>query len=142
VKNIVRRMIRASVAVGGSIALLMSVAPVVSAATARNGRCEDGEFCLYYGAGFTGSVSDFAGSIANYGDSQPTCYEFKGPGEGQGECVKNNARSAKNLTHIYVVKVYYHHDCTGSDFAFNPGGQGNLGSLTHQNASQCYELVS
>jgi len=87
-------------------------------------------------------VSDFIGSIPNYGDSQPTCYDYKGPGAGKGQCVKNNAKSAKNLTHVHVVKVYYNRDYKGIDFAFNPGGEGNLDRLAKQNASQLFELVS
>ncbi|MDQ3577771.1 MAG: peptidase inhibitor family I36 protein [Actinomycetota bacterium] len=47
-----------------------------TAATPRDGHCEVGKFCLYYGSSLGGSVSDFNGSISNYGDSQPTCYEF------------------------------------------------------------------
>jgi hypothetical protein len=144
VKAIVKRMIQTSVAVGGSIALLMSIAPAASAAAARarDGHCDDGEFCLYHGLDYSGSVSDFSGSIPNYGDSQPGCYEYKGAGTGQGECAKNNAKSARSLTHIYVVKVYYNSNYKGRDFAFNPGGQGNLDFLGEQNASQLYELVS
>ncbi|PWW63519.1 peptidase inhibitor family I36 protein [Actinokineospora spheciospongiae] len=141
--TIVRRVVQASVAVTGSIALLASVAPAATAATARNGICEDYEFCLYHGADFTGSVSDFGhGSIPNYGSSQPGCYEYKGPGTGQGECVKNNARSARNRTHIHVVKIFYNSNYGGINVTFNPGGEANLGRLTEENASHLFELVS
>lgn len=141
-KAIVKRMIETSVAVGISIALLVSVAPAASAATARNGICEDYEFCLYHGPDFTGSVSDFGyGSIPYYGSSQPGCYEYKGAGTGQGQCVKNNAKSARNRTHIYVVKIFYNSNYGGSNFTFNPGGAANLGSLSKQNASHLFELV-
>ena len=143
-KSTVKSMLRTTLAIGGSITLLMSIAPVATAATARNGICEDYEFCLYHGLNFSGSVSDFAASsIANYGATQPDCYEFRGTGTGQGECVKNNAQSARNRTHIYVVKVYYNSDYKGTDFAFNPGGETrDLGALKKQNASQLVELVS
>lgn len=141
--SIVKSVVRKSLAVGASIALLVCAAPTASAATARNGYCDDYEFCLYHGPDFTGSVSDFGyGSIPTYGKSQPGCYEFKGAGTGQGECVKNNAKSARNRTHIYVVKVFYNSNYGGSNFTFNPGGAGNLGSLSEQNASHLFELVS
>ncbi|MGN6415479.1 peptidase inhibitor family I36 protein, partial [Flexivirga sp.] len=51
--------------------------PAAHAATARNGVCESGEFCLYYNSNEAGSVSDFNTSISDYGATQPGCYEFK-----------------------------------------------------------------
>ncbi|WP_410573559.1 peptidase inhibitor family I36 protein [Amycolatopsis sp. cmx-4-61] len=137
-----KHLVRALLAVGGAVASLATAAPAANAATARNGICETGEFCLYYGPGETGSVSDFSGSIPNYGSTQPGCYEFKGPGAGQGQCVKNNARSAKNNTRIYVVKVYYNSNYGGSNVTYNPGGAGDLGSLSRENASHLFEPVS
>ena len=137
-----KRLVRVLLATGGAVALLATAAPAAGAAVARNGICETDEFCLYYGPGETGSVSDFSGSIPNYGSTQPGCYEFKGPGAGQGLCVKNNARSAKNNTRRYVVKVYYNSRYGGSNVTYNPGGEGNLGSLTRQNASHLFEPVS
>ncbi|MEU4672687.1 peptidase inhibitor family I36 protein [Amycolatopsis sp. NPDC023774] len=136
-------MAQTALAVGATAALLATAAPAASAApTARNGVCELGEFCLYYGADATGSVSDFDGSIANYGSTQPSCYDFKSPGAGQGQCVKNNARSAWNNTTAHVVKVYFNSNYGGSNVTYNPGGKGNLGSLTLENASQLFEWVS
>ncbi|MET9263736.1 hypothetical protein [Amycolatopsis sp. NPDC004079] len=41
-----------------------------------------------------------------------------------------------------VVKVYYNNHYKGRDFAFNPGGQANLGTLSMQNASHDYENVT
>jgi len=143
VKHTIKRTVRAFAAMATGMALILSITPAASASTARNGVCDDYEFCLYHGAGFTGSVSDFAaGSIPDYGKSQPSCYEFKSADSGQGECVKNNARSARNRTHIYVVKIFYNSNYGGTNFTFNPGGAANLGSLTKQNASQLFELVS
>jgi hypothetical protein len=137
-----KRLFRVLLATGGAVALLATAAPAAGAAVARNGICETDEFCLYYGPGLTGSVSDFSGSIPNYGDTQPDCYEFKGPGAGQGLCVKNNARSAKNNTRRYVVKVYYNSRYAGANFTYNPGGAGDLGALSRQNASHLFEPVS
>ncbi|WP_086837869.1 peptidase inhibitor family I36 protein [Amycolatopsis kentuckyensis] len=137
-----KRLVQATLAAAGAIALIATAAPAANAATARNGVCEKGEFCLYYGYHFTGSVSDFNGSIPNYGSTQPGCYEFKGPGAGQGLCVKNNARSARNLTSNWVVKVFYNSNYGGSNHTYNPGGEGDLGSIATENASHLYELVS
>ncbi|ADJ47761.1 hypothetical protein AMES_5936 [Amycolatopsis mediterranei S699] len=138
-----KRLVQATLAAAGAVALLATAAPAANAATARNGICERGEFCYYYGAGFKGSVSDFSGPVANYGSTQPGCYEFKTPGQpGYGQCIKNNARSAKNLTSIWVVKVYYNSNFGGPNHTYNPGGEGDLGSLAAENASHDYELVS
>ena len=137
-----KRLVQATLAAAGAAALLATAAPAANAATARNGICEKGEFCLYYGYHFTGSVSDFSGPISNYGSTQPGCYEFKGEGTGKGQCVKNNARSAKNLTSIWVVKVYYNSNFGGTNVTYNPGGEGDLGRLATENASHDYELVS
>src|SRR5690242_829331 len=52
-------------------------------AAARDGVCEAGEFCYYFNSNEAGSVSDFVTSVGNYGTTQPTCYDFKGPGAGQ-----------------------------------------------------------
>ena len=46
--------------------------------------------------GLTGSVADFNTSVPDY--DQLNCYEFEGPGHGQGMCVKDNASSAWNRT--------------------------------------------
>ncbi|MET9001655.1 peptidase inhibitor family I36 protein [Amycolatopsis sp. Hca4] len=138
-----KHLVRALLAVGAAVASLATAAPAANAATARNGVCETGEFCLYYGPGETGSVSDFSGSIPNYGRTQPDCYEFKTPGlAGYGQCIKNNARSAKNNTTRYVVKVYFNSNYGGSNVTYNPGGAGDLGSLTRENASHLFEPVS
>jgi hypothetical protein len=103
---------------------------------ARNGVCEVGEFCLYFGSNLSGSVSDFTGSIPDYGPSQPTCYEFKGPGAGQGQCVKNNAASASNKTTANNVTVYVNSNYGGQGDLFVPGEQGNLiAALKNNNAS-------
>ncbi len=137
-----KRLVRATLAIAGAVALLVTATPAANAATARNGICERGEFCLYYGYGFTGSVSDFNGAIPNYGSTLPSCYEFKGPGAGQGQCVKNNARSARNLTSIWVVKVFYNSNYGGRNVTYNPGGEGSLTYIATENASHLYELVS
>jgi hypothetical protein len=116
--------------------LVVGMTSVANAATPRNGVCEAGEFCLYYLANMQGSVSDFNGSISNYGDSQPTCYDFKGPGAGKGQCVKNNAVSAKNLTTSNQVTVYFNSGFGGISDTYLPGESGNfIAAMQNQNAS-------
>jgi hypothetical protein len=118
----------------GGLALVAPASPA-AAATARNGVCESGEFCLYYLSNRTGSVSDFTGSVRNYGSSQPSCYEFRGPGAGQGQCVKNNAMSVWNRS-SHAVTVYSESNYQGSSQTFASGQYGNLNSrLSNHNGS-------
>lgn len=114
----------------------MALAGTATAATARNGVCEVGEFCLYWGPDLTGSLSDFNGSISNYGDTQPTCYDFKSAGAGQGQCVKNNATSAWNRTTSNRVTVYFNSGYGGISDTYLPGEGGNLiAAMQNENAS-------
>jgi peptidase inhibitor family I36 len=107
-----------------------------TAATARDGNCEVGEFCLYWGPGRTGSVSDFNGSIPNYGDTQPTCYEFRKANlSGFQECVKNNATSAWNRTTANTVTVYFNSGYGGRSDVFTPGQAKDLNNTWLENAS-------
>jgi hypothetical protein len=95
-----RRVARAVAVVGAVVGLAIPLAGTAHA-TARDGHCDDGEFCLFfYAVGESdGSVSDFAvGDIPNLGPTQPTCYEFRGDGVGKGECVWRFADSAWNRT--------------------------------------------
>ena len=98
------------IASAGSLLLLTAGALLIptSAASAaeRDGVCDEGEVCFYYNTDGHGSIADFNGSIPNYGGSQPNCYEFRGAGNGQGKCVKNNAAAVWNRTGTQVV-VYY-----------------------------------
>jgi hypothetical protein len=113
----------------------IGLAGPASAATARNGVCEPGEFCLYYFSNRTGSVSDFNGSVSNYGATQPTCYEFRGPGAGQGQCVKNNAMSVWNRS-ANAYTVYYNSGYSGPSQTFASGQAANLNAtLSNDNAS-------
>src|SRR5512139_14684 len=114
-KKLVQLALASALAAGG-LALAGPASPA-AAATARNGVCESGEFCLYYYSGQDGSVSDFNTSISNYGDSQPSCYEFRGPGAGQGQCVKNNAMSVWNRT-SHAVTVYFNSGYQGASQTF------------------------
>jgi hypothetical protein len=121
----------AAVALGGAV--LATASP--ASAAARDGKCDSGEFCLYYNSGNKGSVSDFTGSVADYGAKQPKCYEFKSKGAGKGKCVKNQAASVWNRTKK-TVRVYYNSNYGGRYQDFKAGAKGNLNSaLKNQNAS-------
>ncbi|MEV0385787.1 peptidase inhibitor family I36 protein [Nonomuraea sp. NPDC050643] len=123
----------ATMALGGTI---LAAPPV--AAAGRDGVCDSGEFCYYFNSGNQGSVSDFTGSVADYGTRQPSCYDFKGPGNGKGQCVKNAAASAWNRTNV-TVRVYYNSNHGGDYQDFPPGAKGNLNStLKNQNASHAF----
>ncbi|MBT2207771.1 MULTISPECIES: SpoIID/LytB domain-containing protein [Actinomadura] len=121
----------AAMALGGTV----SIPGASASAAGRDGVCDDGEFCYYFNSDNQGSVSDFTGSVADYGTTQPTCYDFKGPGAGQGQCVKNAAASVWNRTGK-IVRVYYNSDYDGNSQDFAAGAKGNLNSaLKNQNAS-------
>jgi hypothetical protein len=126
------------VTVAALMGALISVsfgAATASAATARNGVCEAGEFCLYYNSNHQGSLSDFATSVPDYGDDQPSCYEFKSAGAGKGLCVKNEAAAVWNRT-SGPVTVYYNSGYAGSKQTVAAGGKVNLNaSLKNENAS-------
>ena len=63
---------------------MLGVGASAASAATRDGACNSGEFCYYYNSDEAGSVSDFGGSIADYGTTQPSCYDFKGAGNGKG----------------------------------------------------------
>jgi hypothetical protein len=114
--------------------------PSTAQAAGRDGVCNDGEFCYYYNSYQAGSVSDFTGSIGDYGATQPTCYEFRGPGNGQGVCVKNNAASVWNRS-TKPVTVYYNSDYQGTSQTIAAGAKANLiTALKNNNASHNFSL--
>ncbi len=120
----------AAIALGGAAAALASPASAAS----RNGVCESGEFCYYYNSNNAGSVSDFTGSVANYGTEQPSCYDFRGRAA-EGLCIKNEAASVWNRS-SKTVRVYYNSNYGGTYQDFKAGAKGNLNSsLKNQNAS-------
>ncbi|GGP95449.1 peptidoglycan hydrolase-like amidase [Actinomadura coerulea] len=121
----------AALALGGTALIPASPA----SAAARDGKCDSGEFCYYYNSDNQGSISDFTGSVADYGTTQPSCYDFKGDGNGKGLCVKNNAASVWNNS-TKTVRVYYNSNYGGSYQDFKAGTKGNLNAtLKNQNAS-------
>ncbi|MGS0688901.1 peptidase inhibitor family I36 protein [Nakamurella sp. GG22] len=120
------------------VAFLLSSAFAVvgtpALAASRDGRCDRGEFCYYYNSNLAGSVSDFTKPIGDYGTRQPRCYDFKGPGKGQGKCIKNNAASVWNRT-SRPITVYNNTGYRGKSQIIKPGAKVNLTSLKNRNAS-------
>jgi hypothetical protein len=97
---------------------------------ARDGRCDNLEFCLYYNSDHKGSVSDHEDAVADFAN-----YVFKGPGAGQGQGVKNNAASACNNMGRYVARVYYNSNHKGVYDDVQPRSCRNLKKTYNQNAS-------
>ncbi|TDC19943.1 peptidase inhibitor family I36 protein, partial [Actinomadura bangladeshensis] len=113
----------AALAIGGAVLIPASPASAAS----RDGVCQSGEFCYYYNSNNAGSVSDFTGSVADYGTTQPSCYDFKGAGNGKGLCIKNEAASVWNRS-SKTVRVYYNSNYGGTYQDFKAGAKGNLNS--------------
>ncbi len=111
------------------IALL--TAPAAQAATAKNGVCESGEFCLYYNSDHGGSLVDLANSQKTYGTGAG-CIEFVSTGSGKGQCVKNNTASVWNRESA-VVTVFYKSDWAGSIDSIPSGAKVNLKSTLKNN---------
>ncbi|MFC9973941.1 peptidase inhibitor family I36 protein [Spirillospora sp. NPDC127200] len=128
----------AALALGGAV---LATAPSASAA-ARDGSCDSGEFCYYFNSDNKGSVSDFTGSVSDYGTKQPSCFDFKGAGSGKGQCVKNAAASVWNRS-AKTVRVYFNSGYGGKYQDFKAGAKGNLNSgLKNQNASHQFSPSS
>lgn len=119
-------------------AALALVAPILAAtaspafAADRDGTCDSGEFCYYYNSDEAGSVSDFTSSVSDLGATEPTCYDFKSAGSGQGVCVKNNAASVWNRTGK-TVRVYFNSGYSGASQDFASGAKGNLNATLKNN---------
>jgi len=128
-----RILTAASVTLALTAPVLVFASPANAAS--RDGVCDSGEFCYYYNSDEAGSVSDFTGSISDYGTTEPSCYDFKGPGNGKGICVKNNAASVWNRS-SKTVRVYFNTGYAGASQDFAPGAKGNLNAtLKNNNAS-------
>ncbi len=129
------RRLAGTLAVAASVLAGVTAVAGPASAAARDGACDNGEFCYYFNSGEAGSVSDFTDSLDDYGATQPSCYEFKGAGTGKGVCVKNNAASVWNRTGK-TVRVYFNSNFAGASQDFAPGAKGNLNAtLKNNNAS-------
>lgn len=132
-KQLSKTMALAATAIAVGTSTLVGASPAQAAA--RDGKCDKGEFCLYYNSSQGGSLSDFTASVGDYGTKQPGCYEFKGRGEAKGECVKNKAASVWNRTGK-TVRVYFNSHFAGASQDFKAGAKGNLNAtLKNNNAS-------
>lgn len=111
----------------------MLAAPAAQAATAGNGICEDGEFCIYFNSNQAGSMRDFSGSVSTYGTGS-TCLKFVSSGNGRGQCVKNNAASVWNRKSVPVT-VFRKSGYAGSIDSIPGGARANLlAALKNENA--------
>ncbi|MCL2090703.1 MAG: peptidase inhibitor family I36 protein [Micrococcales bacterium] len=138
------RLLATLAAAGVATAGLVGVQAEPSQAAPRDGICDPGELCYYYNSNYGGAVSDFpsgyhlhpqhAGSIASYGNTQPSCYEYKddprqpGISPGTGRCVKNDAASVWNRT-PFMVRIYYNSNYAGPYVELAPGAKANLADL-------------
>jgi hypothetical protein len=132
-----QRFIRGVLTVLGALLLVLanSTAPASAATPTRDGHCESGEICFYFYADYLGSLSDFTGSLDNYGATQPSCYEFKTPGlSGYGLCMKNNARSVWNRTGK-AARVYFNSGYCGNYDPVAANSSRNLSVTYDNNAS-------
>jgi Stage II sporulation protein/Peptidase inhibitor family I36 len=135
IKRSIVALLAATALLAGGAAFLAAPA----AAAGRDGVCNSGEFCYYYNSGEKGSISDFTDSLDDYGATQPTCFEFKGAGNGKGKCVKNNAASVWNRTGK-TVRVYFNSNFAGAHQDFKAGAKGNL-NATLKNNNASHELL-
>ncbi len=127
------RLLAGAAALTAVVSTLAVASPAQAAG--RDGVCDAGEFCYYYNSGEAGSVSDFTSSLGDYGTTTPSCYVFKGPGAGQGRCIKNDAASVWNRSSVPVT-VYYNSNYGGTSQTIAPGAKTNLiTALKNNNAS-------
>jgi hypothetical protein len=130
-----QRFIRGVLTVLGALLLVVTNSTAPASAATRNGTCESGEICFYYLSNYQGSLSDFTGSLDNYGSTQPSCYEFKTAGQaGYGACMKNNARSVRNLTGN-AARIYFNSGYCGSYDTVPANSLRNLSVTVDNNAS-------
>ncbi|MDX8049205.1 peptidase inhibitor family I36 protein [Lentzea sp. BCCO 10_0798] len=135
--NFSRKLARTVVA-GALAAVAVAVATPAASAAGRDGACNNNEFCLYWGPGKFGSLSDFTTSIDTYGETQPTCYEYRTPGRpGYRECVKNNAMSACN-NRSRAVRVYFNSYHEGPYDTIPAKACRDLVNTENQNASHLF----
>ena len=122
----------AMIAVGAALLSGAVLAPSALAA-GQDGRCEAGEFCLYFNSGQAGSMVDMAGGKKDYG-SGANCIQFVTAGAGRGQCVKNHAASGWNREDA-AVAVFYKSDWAGAIDTFVSGEKANLTKTKNENAS-------
>ncbi len=135
----VARTLKKALYAGAAAALMGATFVGASAAPAsaepRDGTCNSGEFCLYYGEGQTGAVADFTNSKRDYTESG-SCITFEGAGKaGNGVCVQNHAKSVWNRTGGPAYE-FYNSDFGGTYDVVPSGAQANLNAnVYNDNAS-------
>ena len=122
----------ALMAVGAALLTTAAFAPSALAA-GQDGRCEPGEFCLYFNSGQEGSMVDMSNGHKDYG-AGANCIEFITAGAGRGRCVKNNAASGWNRED-FAVTVFYKSGWSGAIDTFVSGERANLTKTKNENAS-------
>ncbi|MFD0416738.1 peptidase inhibitor family I36 protein [Streptomyces sp. NPDC127108] len=85
-------------------------------AAGGDGVCQVGEWCLSFEANRKGSLYDYSGADANYGNDK-----FLTNGLGQGQTVANNARSGFNYNGLMYVQAF-----TGPNYMGTRGYAGPL----------------
>lgn len=104
----------------------------------KDGICEVysngyGELCLYWGANFTGSMTDFFYNDANLHDDT-----FLSAGTGKGSTVANNSLSAFNADAYTTAHVCTDVNYYGSCGYISPATGGNLASTYALNVESLY----
>ena len=122
----------ALIAFGAALASTAAVAVPSAYADAQDGRCEVGEFCLYFNSGQAGSMVDMTNGHKNYG-SGSDCIKFITAGAGRGRCVKNNAASAWNREQA-AVAVFFYSGWSGRIDTFVEDERKNLVNTKNENA--------
>jgi murein DD-endopeptidase MepM/ murein hydrolase activator NlpD len=123
--------LKTALTAGIALVGIAAFAPSAQAA-GQNGRCEAGEFCLYFNSGQQGSMVDMAGNKRSYGTGA-NCVKFITAGAGRGRCVKNNAASGWNREN-YAVTVFYKSNWAGAVDTFVSGARANLTKTKNDNA--------
>lgn len=126
---------RLPIALAAAIAtanLVLSASPTQAAD--RNGLCEDGEFCLFWGNNLYGAVGDYRYGTNDFAADhlKAICCTWR---PGMGERVKNNAASAWNKHHYYTARVHYNENQTGPYDDVAPDSWRNLYYTHNDNAS-------
>ncbi len=133
-----KKLVRTAALASALAAVFVTVTAPTASAALRDGACNNNEFCLFHFSDFSGSLSDFGGVIDDYGDSQPTCFEFKKPNAaGYLKCVKNNAASACN-TFDRDVRVYFNRNQKGVFDTVPANTCRNLTKTYYENASHAF----
>ncbi|MFC0438167.1 peptidase inhibitor family I36 protein [Kutzneria buriramensis] len=129
--SVSKKLVGAAIAAAAGVALL---APATAFAGTNDNTCLSGDNCLYFNSNYQGAVAGFEFAVYDFAG-----YNFRGPGNGAGQPVKNNAASDYNNDPNCTVWVWYNHGYQGPADAIAP--QRGLPQLQHtynQNASQSW----